>query len=277
MRLRAATLSAVAIVLAACSAGGRVSGSDSAAAASASPASTGSVELTVFGAASLKGVLDKVKVAYRSAEPEVGLTVSTDSSAALETQIEQGAPADVFLSADTANPDKLTGKGLAVGNPSPFATNLLTVIVPAGNAARIASPADLARPGVKVIAAGDSVPITTYAKQLLTNLAKEPGYPANYVAAYTANMASKEDNVAAVVAKVALGEGDAAIVYQTDARTSPGVTSIPVPASANVGATYAGVVVKASAHQTAAEAFLRWLAGPDGQAILTAAGFMPPD
>jgi molybdate transport system substrate-binding protein len=266
MRLRPAILVAFAMVLAACGAGG-----------TSASQSSGAVQLTVFGAASLKGVLEKVKTAYASSHPGVTLTTSTDSSAALETQIEQGAPADIFLSADTTNPQKLVEKGLASGNLVPFATNLLTVIVPTGNPGKIASPADLARPGVKVIAAGDSVPITKYAKQLVTNLAKQPGYPADFAAGYTANIASKEDNVGAVVAKVGLGEGDAAIVYQTDAKTSQKVTAVPVPAGANVAATYAGVVVKASPNQAAAEAFLRWLAGPDGQSILAAAGFMPPD
>jgi molybdate transport system substrate-binding protein len=109
------------------------------------------------------------------------------------------------------------------------------------------------------------------------NLAKQRGYPADYVGGYTANIASKEDNVGAVVAKVGLGEGDAAIVYQTDAKTSPKVAAIPVPAGANVAATYAGVVVKARPNQAAAEAFLGWLAGPEGQSILTAAGFRPAD
>src|SRR4029079_19337559 len=115
--------------------------------AAASPGSGANVELTGFAAASLKAVLDKVKTAYASSHPGVTLTTSTDSSAALETQIEQGAPADIFLSADTTNPQKLVEKGLASGNPVPFATNLLTVIVPTANAAKIASPADLARPG----------------------------------------------------------------------------------------------------------------------------------
>ena len=129
---------------------------------------------------------------------------------------------------------------------------------------------------VKVIAAGDSVPITRYATMLVTNLAKEAGYPAGFVAAYNANVVSKEDNVAAVVAKIALGEGDVAIVYVTDAQTSAQVQPITVPADANVPATYAGVALKASKNAAAAQAFLAWFAGPDGQAILASFGFLPP-
>ena len=96
------------------------------------------------------------------------------------------------------------------------------------------------------------------------------------MSAYNANVVSQEDNVAAVVSKIALGEGDAAICYVTDAKTSAQVTAITVPADANVPATYAGVVVKASRNAAAAQAFLTWFAGPDGQAILASFGFLPP-
>lgn len=244
----------------------------------ASPSkSAGTAELTVFGAASLKGVLDEVKAAYETENPGTTLTISTDSSAALETQIEQGAPADVFLSADTANPKKLVDGGFASGDAVVFAGNKLAIIVPADNPGRIAAPRDLAKDGVKVIAAGDAVPITQYVSQLIANLAKEAGYPAGFEAAYAANVVSKEDNVKAVVAKIELGEGDAGIVYVTDAKASAKVVTIDVvPDRANVTASYAGVVVGSSKHQAAAKAFLDWFAGPDGRAILAGLGFLPP-
>jgi molybdate transport system substrate-binding protein len=271
MRPRLTVLAAVMVlVLVACSSGA----SSSPSSPSATPGAT--VELTIYGAASLKGALEKAKIAYESAFPGTTLTISTDSSAALETKIEQGAPADVFLSADTWNPQKLVDARLADGDPVPFAGNTLTVIVPTDNPAGIGSPVDLARPGVKVIAAGSEVPITKYATQLVGNLAREAGYPADFVAAYIANIVSKEDNAKAVVAKIELGEGDAGIVYVTDAAASTKVTTLDVPDSANVPATYAGVVVKASANTAAAGAFLAWLAAPDGQAILRRFGFLPP-
>ncbi len=240
---------------------------------------TGSVEaapLTVLGAASLKGALDKVRTAWEAAHRGATLTVSTDSSAALETQIEQGAPADVFLSADTTNPKKLVEKGLADGAAVNFAGNVLTIVVPTANPAGIGGPFDLAKSGVKVIAAGDDVPITKYANQAVANLAKQPGAPAGFAAAYAANVVSKEENVKALIAKIELGEGDAGIVYVTDAKASTKVNVVPIPDAANVPATYAGVVVKASAHASVAHAFLAWLAGPGGQAILTSFGFLPP-
>ena len=140
-------------------------------AASARAATAPPVELQVLGAASLKSALDRAKTAYEAAHPGTTLTISTDSSAALETQIEQGAPADVFLSADTANPQKLFDGGLASGAPVVFATNLLTIIVPTGNPARINAPADIGKSGVRVIAAGPEVPITKYATKLVANIA----------------------------------------------------------------------------------------------------------
>ena len=255
----------VAAIVSACSTG-----------SSSSPSPSASVELTVYGASSLKGALDAVKTAYATVAPGVTLTIATDASSTLRTQIEQGAPADVFLSADQTNPKALVDAGLADGPAVDFAGNLLTVIVPTANPGAIATPADLAEPGAKIIAAGEDVPITKYATQVVAKLAAQPGYPAGFVAAYDANVVSKEDNVKAVVAKIELGEGDAAIVYVTDAKASTKVKTIEIPAAANVPATYAGLVVKASPHAAAAHAFLTWLAGPDGQKVLAGFGFLPP-
>jgi molybdate transport system substrate-binding protein len=222
------------------------------------------------------GALEKAKPAYEASHPGITLTLSTDSSSALEAQIEQGAPADVFLSADQANPTKLVDGGFASGDPVAFAGNELTIIVPADNPAGVHSPADLARSGLKVIAAGDAVPITAYATQLVDNLATDPGYPPGFAATYATNIVSMEDNAKAVVAKIELGEGDAGIVYVTDAAASTKVKTIEVPDAANVRAIYAGVVVKASPNQEAGKAFLDWFAGADGQAILSSFGFLPP-
>jgi molybdate transport system substrate-binding protein len=230
----------------------------------------------IYGGASLKGSLDKAKTVYEAANPGTTLTIATDSSATLETQIEQGAPADVFLSADTTNPKKLVDKGLAASVAVAFAGNKLTIIVPTANPAGVKTPADLAKTGVRVIAAGDAVPITKYATQLVANLAKEPGYAGDFAAKYTANIATKEDNVKAIVAKVELGEGDAGIVYITDAKASTKVITVDVPETSNVPATYAGIVVRASRNPAAAQAFLTWFAGPAGQAILSTFGFLPP-
>lgn len=240
------------------------------------PATSAPIELTIYGAASLKGVLDAAKAAYESGNQGVRITISTDSSAALEAKIEQGAPADLFLSADTSNPQKLVDKGLVEGDAVNFAGNELTIIVPTDNPARIATPFDIGKPGVKVIAAGADVPITKYARQLVANLAGLPDAPARLADSYSANVLSEEENVKGIVAKIELGEGDAGIVYVTDAAASSKVKVIAIPTEANVPATYAAVVIRASTHQAEALAFMVWLTGPDGLAILQGLGFLPP-
>jgi molybdate transport system substrate-binding protein len=276
---RLALLLLAILVVTACSgdsqAGSPSTGTPSLTAAASDAASAAEADLTIYAAASLKKAFAGVKAAYEAANPGVRLTMSFDASSALETQIEQGAPADVFASADTKNPQKLVDAGYATSPVTIFAGNALTVIVPTANPAGIAGPADLARSGVKVVAAGDAVPITRYADRLIANLAGQPGYPADYAAKVRANTVSREDNVAAVVSKVELGEGDAAIVYVSDARNSTRVTALAVPADANVPATYGVVTVKASMDPAAAAAFTAWLAGPEAQAILATYGFLP--
>jgi molybdate transport system substrate-binding protein len=239
-------------------------------------------EVTVFAAASLGATLEAVQGAYEASH-DVDVVVSTDSSATLATQIEQGAPADVFLSADLATPERLVDGGFAVGGVVPFADNRLTAIVPADDRAGIASPADLARPGVRVIAAGAEVPITRYAAELVANLGSLPGYGADYASAYERNVVSREDSVAAVVTRIELGAGDAAIVYATDAGRSRAVREVEVPAAATVRATYGGVVLATSGarrdgagREAAAQAFLAWLVGREGQQVLADFGFLPP-
>jgi molybdate transport system substrate-binding protein len=233
-------------------------------------------ELTIFAAASLKNALEQARTAYEAANPGTTLTISTDSSSALETQIEQGAPADVFLSADTTNPQKLVDGDFTAGQPIPFAGNELVIIVPADNPAGIESLSDLAEDGVKLIAAGDEVPITKYTTQLIEKLAQQPDAPPYFAMRYSRNVASKEDSVSGIVSKIELGEGDAGIVYVTDAAAAEDVTPVEIPEGSNVPVTYAGVVLDASQNREAASAFLDWLAGPEGQAVLAELGFLPP-
>jgi molybdate transport system substrate-binding protein len=234
----------------------------------------GRVEIVVAGAASLQDALNTAATGYEHGHPGVNVRFSFDASSALRTQIEQGAPVDAFASADTANPQQLVDHGLAVGPVRVIARNELLIVVPRSTGAGVATPLDLARSGVKIVAAGPQVPITRYAMQLVANLARQPGYPADFAQRVVANTVSREDNVRAIVAKVSLGEGDAGIVYVTDAR-SASVGTVDVPPGANVIARYGAVVVKASSHPAEARAFLDWLAGPDGQAILANFGFLP--
>jgi len=281
-------LAAVATLVAACSSSGSTpatTAAPSAAPASAAPSSSAAGSkapvtaapgsLLVFAASSLTAAYKDIGTAY-TAKTGTPITFSFDSSATLEAQIEQGAPADVFASADTTNPDKLVKANLAAGAPVNFAGNVLTIIVPGTGTPAVTQPQDLARSGVKVIAAGDSVPITKYANQLVANLAKQSGYPADFAANYSANIASKEDNVKGIVTKIELGEGDGGIVYVTDAKASTKVKTVAVPDDANVPATYAAVGVKASKMSSQAQDFLNFVTSADGQAILAKYGFLPP-
>jgi molybdate transport system substrate-binding protein len=239
------------------------------------PAASPSVELTIYAASSLAEALDQIRTVYARVRPGVALTISTDSSAALAAKIEQGAAADVFLSADATEPETLQAAGLVAGEPVAFAGNKLTVIVPSGNPAFINSAADLGRPGVKVVAAGDEVPITGYAARLLRNLARLPAFPADLPRLYSVNVVTRVDSVAAIVSQIELGEGDAAIVYSTDA-TSGKVLRIEVPDSANIPVIYVGVVMRASRSVTEAQAFLDWLTSDDGRSVLGNFGFVAP-
>ena len=229
--------------------------------------------LTVYAASSLRDAMDQIAEAYpRNLAARINF--STGSSAALRTQIEQGAHADLFLSADANSPQALVDAGATHGAPVPFTSNRLAVVVPRGNPAGIASWVDLARGGVRVIAAGEGVPITSYAEMLVTNLAAQAGATPDFVSAYHGNIVSREESVSAVVSKIALGEGDAAIVYTTDARSAD-VETIEVPADANVIATYVGVVLRRTHHPVASSRLLEWIRGPEGQAILLGLGFSP--
>src|SRR5436190_22733625 len=231
----------------------------------ASAAPTGHLVISVAAAASLRDAFSEAASRYQATHPGVTFQLAFDASSALRTQIEQGAPVDVFASADTTNPQQLVDHGLATGPVTPIARNEPVIVVPPSTTATVATPVDLARSGVKVIAAGPEVPITKYASQLVGNLAHQPGYPADFAARVAANTVSREDNVRAILAKVALGEGDAGIVYATDARAAK-VGTVAIPPGANVIATYGAVVVKASSHPAEARAFIDWLIGREGQA-----------
>jgi molybdate transport system substrate-binding protein len=246
------------------------------AACGGSAASRPPVQLTVFAAASLRDALTAAGDAYAVDTPGATLTFSFDSSTTLRTQIEQGAPADAFASADTSNPQALVDAGQARGPVAVFARNRLTIVVPADNPAGIGDPRDLARPGIRIVGAGAAVPISRYVEACLGKLAALPGYPAGYAAKLTANVVSREDNVRAALTKVELGEADAAFVYATDAAASELVNEVPIPPDANVEATYGAVAIAASPRRSEAAAFVGWLARPQGAAVLARFGFLGP-
>ncbi len=267
---RALVASLLAVLVAGCAVNG------AAGPGSPTPGSGERVTLTVFAAASLKDAFEDVRTAYAGVAPATTLELSFGASSALRAQIEQGAPADVFASADTTQPAALVASGLTDGPVRPFAANTLVIVVPSDDPAGIHGAADLARPGVRVVAAGPGVPISAYADRAIAALAAEPGYPSDFATRVAANVVSREEDVRAVLAKVELGEADAALVYATDAAASPRVRSIALPTEARVRATYGAVVVKGSRQPAAARAFLDWLTGAEGRSVLERAGFLAP-
>ena len=232
-------------------------------------AARGERGLTIFAAASLRTVVAELEAAWLQEHPDAPLTVSTEASNVLAAQIAEGAPADVFLSADTSRPQQLAADGRTAAAPVAFARNDLTLVVPADDDA-IATPADLAQPGVRLVAVSEGAPVARYTLGAIAALAATQPDPAAFAAAVEANVVSREDNVRAALAKVELGEGDAAFVYVTDALGAEGVREVPLTGAAGVRAEYAAVQV--SERPLAAE-FVRWLSQPEAVAVIEAAGF----
>jgi molybdate transport system substrate-binding protein len=222
-------------------------------------------EITVFAASSLTAAFTDLGAAFKKAHPEATVTFSFDASSALVTQITQGAPADVFASADTANMDKLTVAAQTASTPVVFATNVLSIIVPAGNPKGIKAPDDLANAKLKVVLCDPTVPCGKYAKQSL-DAAKVAVTPV-----------SLEQNVKGVVTKVTTGEADAGIVYATDVKAAGDkATGVDIPAAVNVVAKYPIASTKSSTHQDIDAAFIAFVTSPEGQAILATSGFGQP-
>ncbi len=224
-----------------------------------SSATTSSADATVLAAASLTKVLPRI---------DPGASYTFGGSGALQAQIEQGAPADVFAAASEKQPAALHAKGL-VDRPVEFATNTLVLIVPKSNPGHIASVADITRPGVKLVICDATVPCGDYARAALGNL--------GMTAAAMKNVVSQTTDVTQTVADVALGQADAGFVYVTDARAAGGrVTVIRLPAAARPIAKDYIAVVRSAPHPAAARAFVARVLSAQGQAELRAAGFGPP-
>jgi molybdate transport system substrate-binding protein len=214
--------------------------------------------LTVFAASSLTDVFPTI---------DPGERYSFAGSNTLAAQIRQGAPADVFASANTRLPVALHAAGLC-SKPVVFTRNALVIVVPKRNPAGIHSVLDLTRHGVKLDVAAPGVPVGDYTLQVLATL--------HLSTKVSPNVVSRETNVREVLAKVALGEADAGFVYSTDARTVRGrVRVIKLPARARPGIRYGMCVVAASNHRADGRAFVRRVLGKAGQAKLIASGFLP--
>jgi molybdate transport system substrate-binding protein len=245
-----------AVLLAACGA----SGGNSSTSPSATPLSR---TVAVFAAASLTDAFNALGTSFQGANSGVTMKFNFAGTPTLVTQIEQGAPADVFASADTTNMDKLTADGFTMGTSQVFARNKLEIVVAPGNPKGITGLADLAKPGVIYITEAPTVPAGKYALQALK------------LAGVTVTPKSLETDVKSVVGKIELGEADAGIVYTTDVTAAGNkVQGVPIPDADNVIATYPIVPVKATTNAAAANAFIAYVVSATGQAKLQSFGFL---
>jgi molybdate transport system substrate-binding protein len=230
----------------------------------------GGATLTVFAAASLRDVFGTLGASFEKEHPGVKAQFNFGGSQELRTQLEQGAPADVFASADTRHMDAARQAGV-VDAPKLFATNDPVIVVPADNPGNVKSLADLAT--VKRLVIGTSqVPIGLYTMQILEKAKARlgPDFPARV----QARVASRELNVRQVLTKVMLGEADAGIVYRTDARSAGDkVRIVEIPPEFNVVAEYPIATVARASNAELARAWVSLVTGPTGQAALEGAGF----
>ncbi len=225
----------------------------------------GSQSLTVFAAASLKTSFTAIGRDFERAHPGTTLRFNFAGSSDLVTQLQQGAPADVFASADTTNMDKATGDDLVDADPVLFATNILEIAVPPDNPAGIGSFADLAKPGVKTVVCAAQVPCgaATLKVQTATGIRLRP--------------VSEETSVTDVLNKVLSGEADAGVVYRTDVRSAGAeVGGIAFPEAERAVNSYPVAVLAGSRNRDLARTFLALVTGPDGRRVLSDAGFGLP-
>ncbi len=267
--MRTATVAALAAValtglLAGCAAAGPSAVAVSGATASPSAdAVTGTV--TVFAAASLTPTFTELGRRFEDAHPGAHVAFSFAGSSDLVSQLVEGAPADVFASADEANMGKASKAGVIAGSPVDFATNVLAIAVPPGNPASVAAFSDLSKPAVKTVVCAPQVPCgaATARVEAATHVTLKP--------------VSEESSVTDVLGKVESGEADAGIVYASDVRSAgTKVESVPFPEAASTINTYPIAAVKDSANPAAAAAFIRFVTGTGARAVLKTAGFGAP-
>ncbi|HEU4354199.1 MAG TPA: molybdate ABC transporter substrate-binding protein [Actinomycetota bacterium] len=227
-------------------------------------------ELVVSAAASLTDAFGDIGAAFEEANPGVTVTYNFGPSDGLATQINEGAPVDVFASASPAWMDVVQDEGPGVTGRTDFARNEMAVIVPTDNPAGIGSLEDLANEGVKLVLAAEGVPAGDYAREVLDN--------AGIADAALANVVSNAEDVRSVVTTVASGEADAGMVYVTDvtADVAEQVSLNEIPDDVNVLATYPIAVVVGTEQPELAGAFLELVLG-DGQSTLAAYGFLPAE
>jgi molybdate transport system substrate-binding protein len=234
-------------------------------------------EVTVFAASSLTEALTQIADDFEHLIPGVGVNLQFGGSQDLRAQIEQGAEADIFISADRTQMELLAQSGLIGGQRFVPARNKLVIIVPKANEANITSPQDLANPGLKVILGGENVPIGNYSRLFLEAASESPDFSPDYSESVLANVVSETTNVKELAAAVALDEVDAGIVYATDVTPdiAEDVTVIEIPDDVNQVAQYSMSLTVAGIETAYAQEFIDYTVNTiGGQETLVSFGFM---
>lgn len=249
--------------------------------ASPAPLSTAAApqSLTVFAAASLVETFEQAGAVFTTGQPDVEVMNNFASSFQLAEQLAQGAPADVFASANLEQMMAAVDAGrVELSQVRAFASNHLVVVACAVCAQGLSRYQDLAQPGVKLVLAAEAVPAGSYSLEFLDKASQPPAGNPDFKQKVLANVVSYEETVRAVLAKVQLGEADAGIVYATDlTRASEGsVDIIEIPADLNVAAVYYLAPLMDSHHPALADEYVGFLLSAQGQAILAEHGFLPP-
>ncbi len=230
-------------------------------------------EVTVFAAASLNDAFNDIAEAFQAQNEGAQVIFNFGGSSQLAAQLGEGADADVFASANEAQMANAVDAGrVAAGTEQLFVSNRLTVVVPADNPAAINAFEDLAQPGVQLILAVGGVPVRDYTDEIVAAM------PAGFQEQFYGNLASEEDNVRQVSAKIALGEADAGVVYTSDVTPDIAgqVQQIAIPDEQNVVATYPIAPIVDAPNPELAQRFIDFVLGADGQVILSKWGFGPP-
>lgn len=235
---------------------------------------TASRSLTVFAAASLVDAFGEIGRSFERAH-NVAITFNFAGSQQLAQQLAQGAPADVFASANTSQMHAAVGAGrIAPGKERVFVRNRLVVIYPGHNPARLRTLADLARPGVKLDIAAGEVPVGQYTLDFLNRASDDPALGPGYREAVLANVASYEENSRAVLSKVTLGEADAGVVYSSDVAPGAPVGRIEIPDVINIVTEYPIAPITDSPNAELAQHFIEYVLSADGQAVLERYNFV---
>ena len=233
--------------------------------------------LQVFAAASLADAFSELARRLEAQRPGLSVRMNFAGSQQLVAQLEQGAVADVFASADERWMGYAQAHGLLAADPSMFAHNRLVVIVPKTNPARIGKLQDLGKGGIKLVLAADAVPAGRFARTMLRNLSHSDGFPPDFATRALRNVVSEEENVKSVVTKVQLGEADAGVVYRSDLTPAVAryVRVFEIPEGANVVASYPIAMLKDGTSSDAAKAFIDLVLSADGQRVLEQHGLIP--